>query len=813
MGNRFATLTQYHTLVKAHGVMAAMVFLIIVPFAVMTARFYRGSVGLAVAYHAMGHVVAGLMLLAIFILGYFCVGPERSLTNPHHGIGVAIFVMFILQLVGGRLIKNIGKARSFRRMVHQWSGRLISLLGIIQVPLGLTLYGSPKFTFILFALWMTFLLLTYFILEFKRQGRVRPSREAYLSGGRSDGHSRVTESEYTRHHDDESSRSGGGKFKLLAPLAAGAGIFAFLRRKKNKEAKSVSRTRSRSRSRARSRSRSPEVVPSRRGSESFIDDEKYTEVTERPKKSGFMGKLLGVGAALGAAKVVSGLMGRKDRRREDEYSAVSTETPSRLHPPRRRAETVSEFSESSDYPRRLRRHEPPGHSTLLAQSLSAAGRRPGADSEPVTPPRPIHSRTRSGYTIEDSDRYESPSRRTSGKRGGVGKGILAGLGMGWLAKKMAGRKNRHGDEEDDESIREEEDRRSGLHGSRYTGDGHPSPTRSSRRHSRRPSRQPTMGRVTTASNIMSEGDSSVVEPWPHGGTGPPMPPYGSGMPPMPSGPPGPPPAPPMPLPGRSSRSHSHSRHDIDTAQMPPAHHDPRSSDQPASPDRIQRTDSSRRRRQGEEAMAAAAASAGALAAEVEQRRRMEQREREREREMERTPSRQPARTTVRMTVHDDRINLRRLTDEEAAMTRREQRRRRGDSVSSSGADTPSRRYRRESKERRAEAAAERATAEGSDLAPPNPAFAAGSRRAKDSAYYSGQAGPSGAGPAVSTPPDHGQLSALDSDRSHGTWSGMGSPSPSGAMDRPTGSATADTNRRRRRLERNASRPTGADMYD
>jgi hypothetical protein len=164
-----------------------------------------------------------------------------------------------------------------------------------------------------------------------------------------------------------------------------------------------------------------------------------------------------------------------------------------------------------------------------------------------------------------------------------------------------------------------------------------------------------------------------------------------------------------------------------------------------------------------------------------------------------------------MTVHDDRVNLRRLTEEEAAMSRRDQRRRRGDSMSSlSGNETPSHgRYRRDSSQRRAESAAESTVEGSSHLSPPNPAFASSSGRGRpeDSAYYSGQ--PTGGASAL-TPPQAGQpLSSLGSD-SHGTWSGVMSSSPG---DKPAGSAAE--NRRRRRLERrrSVSRPIGADMFD
>ena len=49
-----------------------------------------------------------------------------------------------------------------------------------------------------------------------------------------------------------------------------------------------------------------------------------------------------------------------------------------------------------------------------------------------------HSRVDSGLDPSDYSSYVSPSRRPekSGGGGGLGKGLMAGLGLGWLAKKM-----------------------------------------------------------------------------------------------------------------------------------------------------------------------------------------------------------------------------------------------------------------------------------------------------------------------------------------------------------------------------------------
>lgn len=773
MANRFSTLTQYHTIVLAHAVMAALVFLLFIPISVMLVRFYALHPGYAVVYHSQIAIVSTLMIIAIFILGYFAVGPERSLTNPHHGIGVAIFVLFLLQVVGGRLVRHIMKARSLRIMIHQWSGRAIALLGIIQVPLGMTLYGSPKYLFVLFTLWMVFLVLVYFILCYKAAGR----REFYMGGARSEGgHTRVTESEYFSDHKHEHS----GKWKWLGPLAAGAGLWAFMRRKKNHD-------RERSRSPSSYRRSEPEVLPSRRGSGSYYTD-KYSELPPPQKKSGggFMKILGGAAAAVGAGKLVSGMMNRRDKNYHDDYSAVSTETPRRNRigrggPPR------SDFS--SDYYTDTYRRGGDTQTDLIPPSANPAAtttymtrdtRDTRDTGRPSTPDASYPSRNaRRGYNDSEYSSYVSPSRRTEqGKSGGVGKGILSGLGMGWLAAKLANRRSK----KEDDRLREEEEMRAGGHGPRFTGDGHPSP-------SRRDSRRPPMGRRATGyghDSILSETTESSVETRPQGSS------YLPGSVP----------------PVTPTHRQQSSIHDIDPATMPPMPPDPHGvlhsegdSSFVSAGTRPNRRPSERRRRAGERAAEAAAARASSLAAETRSHD---------------TRDRYASPVSVKVKVHDDKdrnVTLRRLTEEEAMQARG-----RADSESSlSGIDSPSqgRGYRRGSSQRRAERAAE-SHAEAEDelapLSPPNPAFARG-RRGKDSAYYSGGQGAAASGSLAGADQT---VSSLGSG-SHGTWSAM-SPSPSGP-DRGNESAAAD-NRRRRRMERrrasNAAsntRPTGTDMFD
>ena len=222
-------MTGYHGLVKAHGILAAITFLGLVPAAIMLARFHGRSPFWALRLHIWFQILTLILTTVLFILGFFAVGPARSLSNPHHGIGVAIYVLILLQVFGGWMVhrKEKGKRRlriPLKLMLHQWFGRTIALLGLVQIPLGLTLYGSPQHLFILYTLAAFVLLLAYFILSWLHQRRLNhgyDSGSSYVSG-----HDEVID----ERKDDRRSRLG----KLAVAGLGAAGLAALLRRRSSR---------------------------------------------------------------------------------------------------------------------------------------------------------------------------------------------------------------------------------------------------------------------------------------------------------------------------------------------------------------------------------------------------------------------------------------------------------------------------------------------------------------------------------------------------------------------------------------------------
>ncbi|RPA94959.1 hypothetical protein L873DRAFT_1830062 [Choiromyces venosus 120613-1] len=191
MGARYAGDTRYHRLIIVHGIFAAFAVLIMIPAALICARFlHHGRNPRAAMWGHIGLNTAALLSLTItFVSGYVAVGQNAWGSNPHHLIGVTLYGAVIFQAMFGLFIrarnqkKVIRKKIAFHTMLHHWLGRGIWLLGLAQIPLGLYLYGSPLVLFILYAVCVFIFFLSWFICEYMRTrgyfslGITRPTRE------------------------------------------------------------------------------------------------------------------------------------------------------------------------------------------------------------------------------------------------------------------------------------------------------------------------------------------------------------------------------------------------------------------------------------------------------------------------------------------------------------------------------------------------------------------------------------------------------------------------------------------------------------
>ncbi|KAK7514666.1 hypothetical protein IWZ03DRAFT_222115 [Phyllosticta citriasiana] len=470
MGNRFRELSGYKSLVTGHAVVAAITFLAVVPAAIFFARFYHRNPRLALRMHIWLQILTVLLTTVVFTLGWFAVGGARSLTNPHHGIGLAIYVLVLVQAIGGALIHRAEKGRErlkipLKLMMHQWMGRAIALLGFVQVPLGLTLYGSPAYLFVLYALWGAFLLLLYFILTY---------RNLPVGAFDDDGTyiSYVTEST----DDGRSRRSRLGA--LATAGAAGAGLAALRRRsksrKRQREAESAME-REDMRERQRSRSRDRRAAASGRSS-SYLEEEKFYD--EPPKQHTWRNRLITGAAALGAIAAVKNIFGKK---KTPEESDVGSGYSYPSQGPHRVSQTDISRVEEGRVPASPMT---PGDRYRRIQESEVAV---GSAVTGSLPPRRPHARTRrSGGSIDSYDSRDSldyieetevrPGTGAGEEKSHKARNGLLALGLiGFIKHKMNQRRDRK--EEDrvarlrEEEVEQERLARADSQRRKYTGDG------------------------------------------------------------------------------------------------------------------------------------------------------------------------------------------------------------------------------------------------------------------------------------------------------------------------------------------------------
>ncbi|KAI9671061.1 MAG: hypothetical protein M1831_005146 [Alyxoria varia] len=454
MGNRFRDLPGYHNIIVAHGVIAAITFIGIVPAAILTASFYHRNPYLALRIHIGLQVFTVFLTTVIFVLGYFAVGPERSLTNPHHGIGLTIYLLVLVQAFGGWLVKRMerGKIRYYlplKIMLHQWVGRGIALLALAQIPIGLTLYGSPRSLFVLYALAVFALVATYFILvhrNHKRVGAAFDERESFLS---------ATQSDYT---DDKSTAISGPPEarrhrleEMAGAVGLGAAVAALRRRSSGRHRRADSGDDALSV--APSSAPQPRAQPPAQSymSERFTESD-YSEPPRRSWRDRLVGPAAGVGGLLAARRFFN-------RRKEKEDDAYYERSPG---PPLGGA--VSHSALDVDTVEEGRTMGPSDHDWRRVED------RERAQQAAMERADDLHTRL-TGESFESDITPEKPT--PPWRRFGLPGASKTGGGLGRIGSLFKRKRERKEDERiEAERIREEENER--MFGRRYIGgDGIP----------------------------------------------------------------------------------------------------------------------------------------------------------------------------------------------------------------------------------------------------------------------------------------------------------------------------------------------------
>lgn len=125
MGARHRGDTRYYRLIVVHGFFAALSILVLIPSAIIFARFFlHGRNPRAAMWGHIGLNFAAMVSLTIaFVAGYFAVGRKDWGWNPHHLIGVSLYAAVLLQGLFGCFVrmrnqKKIRKKVALHAMVR-----------------------------------------------------------------------------------------------------------------------------------------------------------------------------------------------------------------------------------------------------------------------------------------------------------------------------------------------------------------------------------------------------------------------------------------------------------------------------------------------------------------------------------------------------------------------------------------------------------------------------------------------------------------------------------------------------------------------
>jgi hypothetical protein len=117
----------YNRLVLTHLIFGVLTFLVLVPAAILVARFGRGAFKWF-PHHRNIQIVSSIFLIITYALGNVAAGPAPLAEAVHYQVGTAIFVMFWAQVA-------LGLA------AHHVSGGISRIIGWLHMPLGIIIFG------------------------------------------------------------------------------------------------------------------------------------------------------------------------------------------------------------------------------------------------------------------------------------------------------------------------------------------------------------------------------------------------------------------------------------------------------------------------------------------------------------------------------------------------------------------------------------------------------------------------------------------------------------------------------------------------
>ncbi|KAJ3245665.1 hypothetical protein HDU77_009288 [Chytriomyces hyalinus] len=179
----------YDAMIKAHGVLMFIAWAVLCPLGIIAARYYkktsRGE-GSWKCVH-IGLLVACMLLTAIAFGLSVAATHEQHFSFANEGwhpvLGLAMLALLVLQLAFGSA--SLLMTHPLIRQAHHWIGRTLFLLGLVTVPLGISLYardvpvesGVNSWIWITYQLWALLLFALFGFCEGYLRAYPVPARD------------------------------------------------------------------------------------------------------------------------------------------------------------------------------------------------------------------------------------------------------------------------------------------------------------------------------------------------------------------------------------------------------------------------------------------------------------------------------------------------------------------------------------------------------------------------------------------------------------------------------------------------------------
>ncbi|KAI9101734.1 hypothetical protein DFS34DRAFT_428219 [Phlyctochytrium arcticum] len=148
-----AASTNTAAMIQAHGVILFIAWLIMVPGAILVARFYKAQLGVWwFRFHWAALLLAAVLTYIGFGLAFRVVQVKGAghidvnTSGAHVAIGLLVLIITPLQMILGVVIDRLwSPTRTYipwHDRLHWWLGRIVGILGIVNLPLGMALYNK-----------------------------------------------------------------------------------------------------------------------------------------------------------------------------------------------------------------------------------------------------------------------------------------------------------------------------------------------------------------------------------------------------------------------------------------------------------------------------------------------------------------------------------------------------------------------------------------------------------------------------------------------------------------------------------------------